>query len=109
MYKEEKYLDIARKGSLSGGGNLNTKDRIKLLLDYVNLSLDFLYYNDGKLIYNPLKNNEYRLDTDGQHASEQSIQYQLAYYLESLLRMNSKFNQYSVDCEYNRYEDQIKK
>ena len=59
----------------------------------LNCGLDRLYEKDQYLICNRLDN----------HGSELSITHKLGTYLESL------FQEYDVDCEYNRNEENIKR
>lgn len=76
--------------------NIPTKEQVEAL---INSALDMLYTKDSYLIDNSLYYNE----TDGiHHVGERSIVFRLAHYMQNIMDKNSCFENYVLDCEYNR-------
>lgn len=64
---------------------------IKDLINAFKESVNELYKNDQYLIDNKLH--------------EQSISYRIAYYIENIIKKNSKLQKYKIDVEYNKNLD----
>ena len=70
------------------------------LEDYVILALKKVYQNDGYLINNePYFHN--RNDRHN-HVGERPIVFRFAHYLQTELSEDRNYQQYNLDCEYNR-------
>lgn len=79
-----------------------TKEQIENLLTS---ALDQLYKNDGYLV----DNRPYLKEKNGNHhVGERSIVFRLAHYMQNILDSNPVFQNYVLDCEYNRNGIQAK-
>ena len=78
----------------------NTQEIIDKLKILINASLDELYANDYHLIVNrPLTD----LGKDEEHhVGERAIVFRFAHYLQNLIEKDGTFNEFNLDCEYNR-------
>lgn len=72
------------------------------LLQYINESLNRLYKEDSYLIHHVATTKA------GEHVSERSIVFRFGIYLAQKLSEDADFNKYSLDCEYNRSQENIK-
>lgn len=76
--------------------NIPTKEQVEAL---INSALDMLYTKDSYLI----DNSPYHNETDGiHHVGERSIVFRLAHYMQNIMDEYSCFENYVLDCEYNR-------
>ena len=76
------------------------EERLKVLDDLVDQALDILYENDMHLIMNRAVNS--RGKDERHHVGERSIVFRFAHYLQNLIDANGSFQEYNLDCEYNR-------
>ena len=76
------------------------EEKLKVLDDLVDQALDILYENDMHLIMNRAVNS--RGKDERHHVGERSIVFRFAHYLQNLIDANGSFQEYNLDCEYNR-------
>ena len=76
--------------------NTITKEQVEAL---INSALDQLYKNDSYLV-----NNEpfLREKNGNHHVGERSIVFRLAHYMQNIMDSTPAFENYVLDCEYNR-------
>lgn len=73
-----------------------TKAQVQALLK---AALDMLYKHDRYLI----DNSPYRVERNGSHhVGERSIVFRLAHYMQNIMDKDEIFQNYVLDCEYNR-------
>jgi hypothetical protein len=73
-----------------------TKEQIEEL---IKLALDQLYERDRYLV----DNRPFLKERNGNHhVGERSIVFRLAHYMQNYMDSNPKYNDYVLDCEYNR-------
>lgn len=73
-----------------------TKEQVEAL---IKSALDQLYMKDQYLI----DNRPYRKETNGNHhVGERSIVFRLAHYMQNIMDSTPAFENYVLDCEYNR-------
>ena len=73
-----------------------TKEQVEVL---IKSALDQLYRKDQYLI----DNRPYRKETNGNHhVGERSIVFRLAHYMQNIMDSTPAFENYVLDCEYNR-------
>ena len=73
-----------------------TKEQVEAL---IKSALDQLYRKDQYLI----DNRPYRKETNGNHhVGERSIVFRLAHYMQNIMDSTPAFENYVLDCEYNR-------
>ena len=76
--------------------NKITKEQVETL---IKSALDQLYRKDQYLI----DNRPYRRETNGNHhVGERSIVFRLAHYMQIIMDNSPAFENYVLDCEYNR-------
>ena len=76
------------------------EETLKVLDDLVNQALDMLYEKDMHLIMNRAVNSCGK--DDKHHVGERAIVFRFAHYLQNLIDDNGNFQEYDLDCEYNR-------
>lgn len=76
------------------------EEELKVLDSLVNQALDMLYEKDMHLIMNRAVNS--RGKDERHHVGERSIVFRFAHYLQNLIDGNGNFQEYNLDCEYNR-------
>lgn len=74
--------------------------KLRLLDELVSQALDMLYLKDRHLILNRAINCTGK-DED-HHVGERFIVFRFAHYLQNLMDESREFEEYSLDCEYNR-------
>lgn len=72
----------------------------EILLEYINNSLEKVYKDDYHLILN--RSLETNHTNDNHHVGERSIVFRFAHYLLNYIDKDELFNEYDLDCEYNR-------
>lgn len=76
--------------------NAITKEQVEAL---IKSALDQLYRKDQYLI----DNRPYRKETNGNHhVGERAIVFRLAHYMQNIMDNTPAFENYVLDCEYNR-------
>lgn len=80
--------------------NRNTQENIDKLKIMINSALDELYNKDLHLIINkPLTDIG---KDDEHHVGERAIVFRFAHYLQNYIEKDGTFNEFNLDCEYNR-------
>lgn len=82
------------------------EDKIKQITIFVNQALDMVYYKDYHLISNRAVNNVGR--DEHHHVGERSIVFRFAHYFQNILDDAGGFEEYDLDCEYNRNGTAVK-
>ncbi len=78
--------------------------KLKILVEE---SLNRLYKDDRYLIcHTPFNSGE---ENGNHHVGERAIMFHLAHYMLELMRCDVFFDDYSLDCEYNRNIDDVKR
>jgi hypothetical protein len=76
------------------------KDKVELLDSLIQQALKKLYEEDYHLILNRAYNDFY--NDLKHHVGERSIVFRFAHYLQNLMDETGAFNDFVLDCEYNR-------
>ena len=76
------------------------EENLKMLDILVNQALDMLYEKDMHLIMNRAINSCGKDEIH--HVGERSIVFRFAHYLQNLIDDSGDFQEYNLDCEYNR-------
>ena len=76
------------------------KDKVELLDSLIQQALGKLYEKDYHLILNRAYNDFY--NDLKHHVGERSIVFRFAHYLQNLMDETGAFNDFVLDCEYNR-------
>ena len=80
--------------------------KVKLLDELVEKALDLLYEKDMHLILNKALSKCGR--DDEHHVGERSIVFRFAHYLQNLMDESGEFEDFNLDCEYNRNGSECK-
>lgn len=85
-------------------------DRIqdKELCNAICNAFDLLYKNDHYLILHEPSDSDHEMDKY-HYVGERAIVFRFAYYLQKILENNHLFQGLSVDCEYNRNLNDVKR
>ena len=76
------------------------------IVEKLRCAIHLLYKNDHYFIDNNRHIKKYgsrqKKDCDAHHVGERAIMHKIAHYLENLMSMDEAYNEYDIDCEYNR-------
>ena len=85
---------------------MDLEAKVKLLDALVEKALDILYEKDMHLILNKALS---KLGRDEEHhVGERSIVFRFAHYLQNLMDESGEFEDFNLDCEYNRNGSECK-